>query len=314
MNLRELKKDIANKVNHPLYMFTGDEIAIRKIYTQKIVDNFEGSVVNADSLDEIIPKLKTNSLLMSKKCLFIIYDDKTVLTADKIWEDLKTGKFQKGHTLIFIFNSLDKRSKFYKEFSNVITVFDYVSPNILLKYVNKELSLTDGRAEDLIYFCQNDYNKILIEMDKIRNCAEGYSCSDDDAFDYCFNAGLINMPPDGEIFDLLNAILARNIDDTYYQFKKLISRGDSPLAVLSLLHTNLKAVLQVQCSEGMRDIGKVTGLNGFQIQNARPFIDKYSEDELVRMIKLTRLCEQSIKQTGMLDADIALDFLFVKIF
>ena len=246
--------------------------------------------------------------------MFVLYDCTDVLTADKIWDDIKTGKFQKNHVMVFIFNTLDKRSKFYKEFSDYIVSFDLLSENVLVKYINKELKLSRDRAEDLVYVCQNNYNRILLEMDKIKSCAEYFNMSDDESFDYCWCSGMIFVPPDGEVFDLLNAILSRNVKETYAQLQKFIARGDSVLGILTLLHNNVKAVLQVQCANGLPNIGKVTGLNGYQIKNAMDFIDRYSDEELMRMLKLIRFCEESIKSTGLIDSSMVLDFLLVKLF
>lgn len=314
MNLMELKKSIAQNNISNLYVFTGDEIAILNIYINKIASLFNNRVFYPETLSAAVGRLKSNSLLYKDKYLYVIRDDKEVTTTEKIWNSLKSGKFQHGNTIILVYNNMDKRGKFYKAFEDYIVSFEALSADILSKYVAKQLTLSKDRTSYLIEICQNSYNKLLLEMDKINDLSNALSISHDKAFDMCVDSNAFYIPPTGEIFDLLNAILKGNPKVAYNQLQMFVRRGDSPLAIISLLHTNLKAILQVQCASGHKDIGQVTGLNGFQIKNANNFVGMYSDKELIRMIKINRFCEKCIKQTGLIDQDIILDFMLVKIF
>lgn len=314
MNLMELKKSISDKSLKKLYIFTGEEVAILKIYLSKLSNVFNGPTVYTESLSGITAKLKSNSLIQSSSTMYIIRDDKTVLSTEKIWNSLKNGSFQKDNIIVLVYTSLDKRGKFYKEFSDDIVIFDHLSTDILLKYIAKEVSISTDRAQFLVHICNNDYSSILLETDKVKCLANHKGITHNEAFDLCRNYNGFYVPPDGEIFDLLNAILSQNITETYKQLQTFVRRGDSPLAVLSLLHNNVKAILQVQCAQGHSNLGQVTGLSGFQIKNAQQFVNKYTENELIRMIKINRFCEKCIKQTGLIDINMILDFLFIKIF
>lgn len=314
MNLMELKKDLSDKKLQNLYIFTGEEIAILRIYLGKLSKLFPGQTFEVDTLSGITSRLKSNSLINTKKSMYIIRDDRTVLTAEKIWKSLKSGTFQNGNVIVLVYSSLDKRSKFYKEFADNIVHFEHLSEDVLLKYIAKECDIDKKKASYLINICSNDYNMILLETDKIKNLAKSLNISHNEAFDMCLKNNAFYIPPEGEIFDLLNSILSGNVRETYSQLQMFERRGDSPIAVLSLLHNNLKAVLQVQCTQGYPNIGQITGLNGFQIKNAQRFCNLYTEQELIRMIKINRFCEKCIKQTGMIDIDMILDFMFVKIF
>lgn len=314
MNLMDLKKQLSTGQLLPLYILTGEEVAIMDIYIRKISKLFEGDIVSAESVSSIVAKLKSNSLLSSNKCLYIIRDDKSILSADKVWESLKNGTLQKKNSIVLVFSNLDKRGKFYKEFSDTIVSFDVLSDDVLLKYVNKDLTISRERALQLISFCQNNYSRILLEVDKIGCLANNLNVTHNEAFDMCLESNAFYIPPDGEIFDLLNAILSRDPMKTYKQFQLFKQRGDSPIAILSLLHTNLKAILQVQFAEGHSNISQVTGLTGFQIKNAQKFVNYYNPEDLIRIIRINRFCEKCIKQTGMMDMDMVLDFLFTKIF
>lgn len=314
MNLMELKKSISEKRMNKLYIFSGEETAILKIYLNKLSNLFEGTVINAESLASISTNLKSNSLIRTGNTMYIIRDDKTVTATEKIWEPLKNGTFQRNNVIVLVYTTIDKRGKFYKDFSDYIVFFEHLSTDILMKYVAKEVTLSNDRSSYLVNICKNNYNTILLETDKIRNLSKHKNITHNEAFDMCVRNNAFYIPPDGEVFDLLNAILSQNIKETYAQLQKFTQRGDSPIGVLSLLHTNIKAILQVQCAQGYSNLGQITGLNGFQIKNAQQFQNKYTDSELIRMIKIVRFCEKCIKQTGLIDINMILDFLFVKIF
>lgn len=314
MNLMELKKSISEKRMNKLYIFTGEEVAILKIYLQKLSGIFNGTVSHVETLSSVASTLKTNSLIQTGPTMYIIRDDKTVLSTEKIWESLKKGTLQRNNTIVLVYTTIDKRGKFYKEFSDDIVFFEHLSTDVLAKYVAKEVTLTMDRTHYLIDICQHNYSTILLETDKIKCLSKSKNIDNNAAFDMCLKNNAFYIPPEGEIFDLLNAILSQDVNGTYEQLQSFVQRGDSPIAVLSLLHTNLKSILQVQCAHGLPNIGQVTGLNGFQIKNAQKFQNIYTESELIRMIKINRFCEKCIKQTGLIDINMILDFLFVKIF
>ena len=92
MNLMELKKSISEKRMNKLYIFTGEEVAILKIYLQKLSGIFNGTVSHVETLSSVASTLKTNSLIQTGPTMYIIRDDKTVLSTEKIWESLKNTR------------------------------------------------------------------------------------------------------------------------------------------------------------------------------------------------------------------------------
>ena len=313
MTLPELKTSLAEKKKQPLYIFTGPEIAVMDIYIKKVAQMFS-KVLYVESLQAIIPQLKSNSLISKDSVLYVIRDDSSITSAEKIWASIISGRLQKSNTLLFTFTNMDKRGKFYKTMQNIITYFDLLSPTILMKYINKDLQLTKENAEYFIEITGHNYNKLLLEIDKVKNLSNHLSIDNNTAFEMCIEHNAFYIPPDGDVFTLLNTILNRDVNGTYEQLNKFKMRGDNPLGILSLLHTNIKALLQLQCADGLPNIGKVTGLSGFQINNISKFKNKYSNEELVRILKILNYCDKATKYTGTIETNILLDFLLVKIF
>ena len=254
------------------------------------------------------------SIIDLKKTYQDIRDDSSITSAEKIWTSIISGRLQKSNTLLFTFTNMDKRGKFYKTMQNIITYFDLLSSTILMKYINKDLQLTKENAEYFIEITGHNYNKLLLEMDKVKNLSNHLGIDNNTAFEMCIEHNAFYIPPDGDVFALLDAILNRNVRGTYEQLNKFKMRGDNPLGILSLLHNNIKALLQIQCADGLPNIGKVTGLSGFQINSVSKFKNKYSTEELVRILKILNYCDKAVKHTGTIDSSILLDFLLVKIF
>ena len=72
MNLQELQKQIINKQLDNLYVFIGEEIAIQKIYINKIAEVKNLEIQYVEEYKQIYNSLKVNNLFNTKK-LYIVY-------------------------------------------------------------------------------------------------------------------------------------------------------------------------------------------------------------------------------------------------
>ena len=314
MNLMELKKSIKEHKLNSFYIFTGDETAIRDIYVQKLcaIGNYN-IVKNIEQVKDIYARIKNKGLLDTKPNIFIIKDDKSFTTSsDSVFEQFKTDNILKNNILILIYTNIDKRGKFYKTFEDDIVVFDYLSDDILTKYIRKDLNINSDRCLTLIDICERNYNRILLEIDKIKNLISATGLTDEQAFDLGLEQNLFTLPPEGQVYDLVNAILDRNIQDTYYLYKQHILRGDNDLALLSLLYNNMRSLLQVQLCNGSKNITNLTGLTGWQIKNLTPYVNAYSTDELIKNLNTIKYCENSAKN-GAIEPNMIIDYLLINI-
>lgn len=312
MNLLELKKSISNNQLENLYIFSGDEVAVQDIYVSKLTKCFTGVICYLDTIAGIIPRLKGNSLLSNKPTLYVIRNDKDFLLNEKFWGLFEDKQLLRHNVLLFIYSSIDKRGKFYKHFENTIVFFDKLSEDILIKYIQKECPLSVSNAKELIQICESSYNRILLELDKLKRLSDCKSVDINKAYDIGKQHNLTYVPPMGAVFDLLDAILTRDVSNTYKLYYESQRRGDSSLAIISLLGNNVKAILQVQTIEGNSNLTDITGLTGFQIKLAKEKLRYYSDMELVRMLKVLQYCEKAIK-TGLMEADMVIDYLLVNI-
>ena len=310
MNILDLQKDIVSKNLKNIYIFYGPENALIELYIKRIRSIFN-SFISCDNCQALIGNLSGNSLFKTDKELYVIRGDKDFQTSEVYW-DLMNKASKKEIFAIFKYVSVDQRSKFFKKFSDFCVEFDYMSPDILKKHIKKDIAISDSDCDYLIKICKKDYGRILNEVDKVQNAAKAYKLSDSDAFKMCYNSGVFYEEPEDVAYDLVSSILSRNIKSIYSLLNESERRGDNPIMILSLIHSNIKAVLQVQTLADNKNISDATGLTPFQVKNAKKYVGRYTDKELCRFIQYINYVDKSIKN-GVISSDMSLDYLLLNV-
>lgn len=311
MELVNLQKQIINKNLDLFYIFVGDEVAIQKIYINKIAEVANLEIEYTDSFKNIYNKLQQNNIFNTKK-LYVILDDIEFTKQEKAWLNFDYS-INNGNLIIFKFNNLDKRSKYYKNYVDRVVEFNRLSDEVLIQYINKELpALSKDNCIKLIDICNGSYNQILLEIDKIKN--------------YQYNKDVINMNIDFTLmdinglfhkdiadvtFDFIEKVLKRDIPNIYKLRNKLLQIGESNIKLLSLLYTNFKTVLLIQSCES-NDICKTTGLQYYQVKYNQDKVNIYSTAELIYILRKIQEIESGIKK-GLIDEPITIDYLLINI-
>lgn len=315
MNITDVKTDIKNGTIRSYYIFTGDELEVQRIYINKIAEVLGYDVRRVNSLSEVWPEL-TSPVLFGSACVYVIRDDKDILQDETVQTRLAQGNLN-DNVVILLLTTVDKRTKFYKANADKIVLFERLSTEMLIKYCQRLTTLNRANCERLIAICENDYSRILLEIDKIKQYlmaveskVEGQSRYDT-AFEYLVKDGTIAVPPQDAVFDLVDAILKRQVKRAYYLFDQCKQIGEANMVILSVLYNNAKQVLQVQACES-KDVCKATGLTAWQVKCAKEKADKYTDGELVNVLKSIQKIQKDII-TGQLDETIAVDYLLVQI-
>lgn len=169
MTIQEVKSDIMSKKLRNFYIFTGEEWQVQNIYIHKMSDLL-GGIVYADSFLDIYDSVRNKSLFSVAK-LYIVRDDKELMTSEKLQSQIANGLLGKN-TLILLVSSVDKRTKFYTKYKSITCEFEPLQPPLLKKYIKKEINLSDKNCDALISVCENNYGRILLEIDKIKRYAD----------------------------------------------------------------------------------------------------------------------------------------------
>lgn len=312
MNIMELKKEIDSNNLNGIYILTGDEYTIIAEYIKMMKNHFDGDFQSVDEYGIVSKNLCGSNLFGSDRKFYYINDDKSFLTAEKVWDNFEKKVKEKKCLVVFKYGKLDQRSKFYKRFENRIIVFDKLSDNILSKYIHKKVDLNQDNTNTLIDICQGDYGRILLEIDKIENVCEKFNLSADNAFKLCMNANIFHIDVDGEVYDLIDRVMMRDYKNAFALLEDSKRRDDNQLLILALLHNNVRCLLQLLTAGNQGDTAKVTGMTPYQIKIASRYATRYSCEELVRFMKYIKYCDNSIKQ-GIMMPEIVMDYLLINI-
>ena len=315
MDIQVLKKQIQTNSVPSFIIFAGDEWKVQDEYIRQISKVTKKSIQYIDSIKDIYSKLRNTSFLKTTN-LYIARDDKTFMESEKLQKQIQDGLLGDNIYILKLTNP-DKRTKFYKTFLDTMVEFEPLTDLMLKKYILKEIQLSDTNCEKLIDICEHDYGRILLEIDKIKQYfpnVERTIIGRQD-YNYCFDLlvkdGTIYEPPYDAIFDLVDAILDRNVNVSYNLLNQSYAVGEATIVMLSVLYNNAKAVLQVQACTS-KDVTKSTGLTGWQIKKAQKHVNKYKNSELVRLMRLIHRVQKEIK-LGLIDDDVVMDYILVNI-
>lgn len=286
--------------------FYGEEIAIQKIYINKIAEINKLEIQYIEEYKQIHNSLQVNDLFNTKK-LYVILDDLDILKQENVWQEINPN----GNIIIFKYNNLDKRNKFYKQFEPRIVEFNKLSDEVLIKYIQKEIPLSQSNCKKLIDICGNSYNQILLELDKLLHYDLPFHKLGEDYFDRTFDKLEKQEAFHKEISDItftfIEKVITRDIKQVYELQKQLKQIGESNIKLLSLLYNNFKIILLIQSCKS-NDICKTTGLKSNEVYFNKDKTGYYSIGELVNALKIIQRTEEGIK-TGKIDEEISIDYV-----
>lgn len=165
MDVATLKAKIKSKQLPSYLIFSGPEWKVQELYIKQIAKVTGKETKRIDEISDIYGKLKNRSFVQ-KPVIYIVRDDKELLTNEKLQQQIET--VLGDNILIHLLTNVDKRTKFYKACKDAIIEFEALSDAMLKKYILKEINLSESNTQRLIDICEHDYGRILLEIDKIK--------------------------------------------------------------------------------------------------------------------------------------------------
>ena len=314
MDVSTLKAKIVSNQLPNYLIFSGEEWKVQQIYIEQIGKVTGLEIKRIDSVSDIYGQLRNRSFVR-KALIYIVRDDRDLMQNEKLQQQIESALGD--NILIHLLTSVDKRTKFYKQYKDKIVEFEQLDDRILKKYIKKEIVLSDRNCQRLIDVCEHSYGRILLEIDKIKRYRKYLEeltpdhVGNDSPFEILLDDGTIYQPPYDAIFDLVNAILDRNVNKAFELLQQAYDFGEATMVMLSVLYKNVKALLQVQSYKG-KDVSKATGLSAWQINAARQHVGRYREKDLIYIVRLIQRVESGIK-TGRMDDEFAMQYLLTHI-
>jgi DNA polymerase III delta subunit len=304
-----MKKISGNDIPHYLVLY-GQEQTVLDMYIKQIVSMTQSQAVYVDTVASVIKQCGKKSLNKSVKC-YIVSDDLSYLKAGTVWDKIKKDFKKSKDYLILRYHTLDKRDKFSHNNKENLTEFAHLSAEVLQQYIYKDLpDLSEKNALSLIDYCNYDYGRILMEIDKIK---QYMSVRTDLTVDSCFNQldrqGLFHKEIGDITFELTNAVLGGYTDQAIVKLDEAKRKNEPAMMIASILYNGFRNLLAYQgLGKNKQGAMERTGLTKGELYGCSKNIGGYSLSEVKRNMLFCQQVESGIK-TGLIDEDIALDYL-----
>lgn len=309
-DLSTLKAHIKTGNLSSFYVFTGPEVKVQDIYIQQMAKVSNATIKKPDSITELMTNIRSISFLKSRH-IYVLRECKEFLSDDKFQMLITQINTFSDDIVVFIYSTIDKRSKIYKSMQDNIIEFEPLREDILIRYIQKEADLNDTHCRTLIELCDADYSRILLEIDKINTYAEIKKMDANKAMDILVSEGTIYTPPKDAVFDFVDAVLRYKPKTAFKLLRDSYLYGEATMVLLSNLYSSAKQLLQYQTYKGDNLI-QSTGLTPFQVKLASGRTGYYSAGDLVYLMRTVREVERGIK-TGEIEEQLAVYYVLVSL-
>lgn len=272
MDVSALKNQIKAGKFQSVYVFIGTEWYVQKAYITQIVKKANRVLSYQSTAAEVNRSIQGKSLLKTAKC-FVVMEDEAYIKDEKLQQSIRHNIGE--NILILVYNKADKRKKIFKD----AIEFEPLKPEVLKKYIKKEINLSDKNIQTLMQVCEYDYGRCLLEIDKIRCFDHEVTIGKDNAFEHLISDGTIHISEQDSTFDFIDAVMKRQVERAF-ELKPV----DNIMGTLQLLHNNAKAVLAIQVCKG-KDVAKTSGIDSGQLYYARQKTGHYRSSELQSFMK-----------------------------
>lgn len=308
MNIVELKKDMKANNLAGLYIFTGEEIYIRNLYIEQIVDL--GFIwKELPTVAELFKSVGTTKLIQ-KPTLYVIRDDMDFIKQDStVWDKLVAWVNNSVNKVILIYNNIDKRNKFFKTFEENTVKFEKLSETVLLKYVQKEADISRENASDLIHRCDSNFNLCLLELNKVIMFSLSNNISIDEAYKKCCADRVVLDLPKESLEKYITAVMNKDFSLAIEISNDFDFTEEPPLKILAFLYNSFEALFAVVAYESGLSLKKnESGANFWAVKNAEIFGIKWQIKQVRDMMDFIQFLESGIKM-GIVSADAAIPML-----
>lgn len=312
MNLMELQKQIKNNSLDKLYIFTGEETKIMKIFLERMATVNKSEVKSLSAAVNYYNKLGAKTLVTAPT-IYVIRDDNDYIKQDEtVWNKLVKRQKNSVDIVVFIYSNLDKRTKFYKFFEKYLIEFVTLSEDVVAGYLVKDYGLKNDVARYISHNCEAKYNLCSLEAHKFRCYQEALEAHSDDVFRLCKeNCVFTILRTENVLQSFINSALTKDLVGGGICLQRLDVKQDPPLKVLAYLYNSFRALFDVVCYEyGMSNKKGESVSNFWAVKNVEIFAPRWSPKEVKYVIDYIQYLESGIK-FGQVESDLALKlFLF----
>ncbi len=310
--LIKLKKDLKENNLNRLYLFFGDEVYLKELYTKKILatipddgfEEFNKIIIDGKESDMFAVGEALESFpMMSDKKIVLIENSGIFKSPNQETKDFYSkvfGNLAEDTVLIFSETEVDKRSSLFKsaQKNGCVIEFELLSEADLIAFVQREVMASGKKiqkdvAEYLVNIGEGSLSSLKNEILKLTNACEGEITKTD-------VDRLASKSFQIRVFELCDLLMARKNDEALQMMEDLKTVKESPFKLIYILFGAFDKMLKAQLmqKEGMayQDIIKELGVPPFIAKKYINGAKGFSEDELILMVKKVAEIDLLIKQ------------------
>lgn len=322
--MEKIRKDISENRFEKFYLICGNNAYMRELYAQKLKaaiipeDNeINYTEINTEKPDiaEILgiafttPFFADHRLIMIKNSRFFSASN-DVASRLSDWPDTAVA--------VFVENEIDKRNKLYKfvKDNGYVCEINELSERDYLAFVKKQMTgngilIEPDVAAYLLERIGNDMNTIVNECGKLAAYVMDKQKAEKRDIDAVCCVLLENR-----IFDMIEALAMEKADKSFKLYSDLLELREAPLKILKLVYRHFNILYLIKTAtvdgRGNAEIAKKAGMPDFVVKKYKNQTQRYSEEELLDIIRECTEVEESFKN-GNIDINIGLETIMCRI-
>ncbi len=315
-----LKTELSQGKLRPVYLFYGEEEYIKRTYEKKIEElvpdngfpefnhlKLEGTDIPLSAYDDAWETFP----MMADRKLIIIRDSKIFKKATEevkqFWLE-KLKRTSEDAVVVFNESEVDKRGVLYKALqkAGLAVEFKYQSESDLITWVNRQalkakVKMSKDCAAYLVGIVDPGLSNLSNEFNKLLSYCDGeITKSDIDR--------VVSKAMSIKIFDLTDAIMARNADKAMKVVNELRTSSESAFGILYLLEGSAEKILKTKLcgSKNKYEVASAIGAAPFVAEKYLISAGGFETQQLIRMITRVPEIDFEIK-SGLVEQWAALE-------
>lgn len=273
-----------------------------------------------NNMDSIIEDANTKNLFGDKK-LIIVENSTFINESDKLdVSPLETylDNFNKDTYLIFtlISESVDTRRKIFKKIKEVgnIIAYEKIDNKFFINYISDILKQNNKKMEPRLI--EEFLNKVGYDLGNIKNELEKlFILTNNEKIEEEDIKSINTNNKEESLFSLIDSIVNKEISKSIKLYRYFIDKNEEVIKIIAMLANKYRLIYQTKLlyQEGKNkyDISKILGVHSYAISLAITTSFKYTDSELIRILKELYNLDLDIK-IGKVNDKFALEMFILK--
>lgn len=322
--MRRIDEDIANGQFKNLYLIYGEEDYLKLQYKNKLIAALvnEGDNMNFSKYED--NGINTAQIIDQAETMPFFAEHRVILIENsgfgkKMPEDLGNylSTIPEFTVFIFVEPTADKRGKLYKAAKAAGRDIEINMPNeaVLAKWVGAQLNTAGKQMKkdawsQFLNMTHESMDNMSRELEKlITYVGDRNQITIDDVNAICI------AKVETKIFDMLNAISAKDMVKTMDLYQDMLSAKEPPMRILTMIVRQFRQMKVVKELSGFGNnastiAGKV-GMPDFAVRRTMQLAGNFSDKEITNLLNDAADFEEKFK-TGRLDEKLAVELIIMK--